>query len=152
MEDKLQEPQHDNPEMFPRTNPLIMAVDDNEEYLEELGNLLKLAHYDVITVSKGDNVLDEAVRHKPDLILLDLKMNPKSGFQIADEARKSIELNKIPIIAITGFFTEKQHLTMMTLCGIKSSILKPFRPLNLFSKIESAIGKNKLEEVDTDGT
>ena len=133
------------------TKPLIMIVDDNVELLEELENLLKLGGYDVIALSDGDKVFDAALENKPDLILLDLKMSPKSGFQIADEARNSLSLKDVPIIAMTGFFTENQHLLMMKLCGIKTSILKPFKPLNLITKIEFALG-NRLEEYETDGT
>ncbi len=133
------------------TKPLIMIVDDNVELLEELENLLKLGGYDVIAVSDGTKVFDIAMKNKPDLILLDLKMSPKSGFQIADEARNSVLLKDIPVVAMTGFFTEKQHFLMMKLCGIKTSILKPFRPLNLISKIEFALG-NRLEEYDSDET
>lgn len=134
-----------------RGNPLIMIVDDNIELLEELENLLKLASYDVIAISDCTKVFETALKNKPDLILLDLKMSPKSGFQIADEARDSLFLKDVPVVAMTGFFTEKQHLLMMKLCGIKTAILKPFRPLNLFTKIEFALG-NRLEEFDiTDG-
>jgi DNA-binding response OmpR family regulator len=133
------------------TKPRILIVDDNEELLEELENLLKLGGYDVIALSDGAMVMDIALKNKPDLILLDLKMSPKSGFQIADEARYSEHLKNIPIIAMTGFFTEKQHFLMMKLCGIRTSILKPFRPLNLITKIEFALG-NRLEEYDTDAT
>jgi len=131
--------------------PLIMIVDDNIELLEELENLLKLGGYNIIAISDGTQVFETALKNKPDLILLDLKMSPKSGFQIADEARNSVLLKDVPVIAMTGFFTEKQHFLMMKLCGIRTSILKPFRPLNLITKIEFALG-NRLEEYDTDGT
>jgi two-component system CheB/CheR fusion protein len=135
-----------------RTKPLIMIVDDNVELLEELENLLKLGDYDVTAISDGSKVLEAALKDKPDLILLDLKMSPKSGFQIADEARNSAFLKDVPLIAMTGFYTENQHFWMMKLCGIKAAILKPFRPLNLISQIEFALGRNRLDEYDTDGT
>ena len=134
-----------------KPKPRIMIVDDNTELLEELGNLLRLGGYDVIPISDGTKVFDTALKNKPDLFLLDLKMSPKNGFQIADEARNSLLLKDVPIIAMTGFFTDKQHFLMMKLCGIKTSILKPFKPLNLITKIEFALG-NRLEEYETDGT
>jgi len=151
MTSTILESQQDQQATTARSKPLIMVVDDNVELLEELENLLKLASYDVIAISDGTKVLDAALKNKPDLLLLDLKMSPKSGFQIADEARNSSILKDVPVVAMTGFFTEKQHFLMMKLCGIRTSILKPFRPLNLFTKIEFALG-NRLEEYDTDGT
>ncbi len=146
------EAQHEEKTVSTKTKPVIMVVDDNVELLEELENLLKLGGYDVIAISDGTKVFEAALKSKPDLILLDLKMSPKSGFQIADEARNSLFLKNTPVIAMTGFFTEKQHFLMMKLCGIKTSILKPFRPLNLITKIEFALG-NRTEDYETaDGT
>ena len=142
--------QRDQQAAATKTKPRIMVVDDNVELLEELENLLKLGGYDVIAISDGTKVFDAALKEKPDLILLDLKMSPKSGFQIADELRNSLALKDVPIVAMTGFYTEKQHFLMMKLCGIRTSILKPFRPLNLITKIEFALG-NRLEEYDTNG-
>ena len=132
-----------------KSNPRIMVIDDNVEFLEELENLLTLGGYDVTAISDSTKIYDAALKNKPDLILLDLKMSPKSGFQIADETKNSSLLCDVPIVAMTGFFTEKQHLLMMKFSGIKTAILKPFRPLNLFTKIEFAIG-NRFEEYDAD--
>ena len=151
MESTTLESQETNQAPTTKVKPVIMIVDDNVELLEELENLLKLGGYDVIAISDGTKVFDTALKEKPDLILLDLKMSPKSGFQIADEARNSLYLKNVPIIAMTGFFTEKQHFLMMELCGIRTSILKPFRPLNLITKIEFALG-NRPDEYDLDMT
>ena len=134
-----------------RSKPLIMIIDDNVELLDVLENLLKMGGYEVIALSDSNRAIESAIKNKPDLILLDLKMSPKSGFQIADEARNSLVLKRTPVIAMTGFFTEKQHFLMMKLCGIRTSILKPFRPLNLITKIEFALG-NSAEEYESDGT
>ena len=135
-----------------RSKPLIMIVDDNVELLEELENLLTLGSYDVIAINDGNLVLDAAIKNKPDLVLLDLRMSPKSGFQVADEIKHCSYLKNIPVVAMTGFFTEKQHLLMMKLCGINTAILKPFRPLNLITKIEFALGGSRLEGYDVDTT
>jgi DNA-binding response OmpR family regulator len=126
-------------------NPKIMIVDDNYELLEELEEMLKLGGYDVEIVHNSSMACMEAHRIKPDLILLDLKMSPKSGFQVADELRHSTHMKEVPIIAMTGFFTEQEHILMMKLCGIKIFILKPFNPVNLIAKIEFALGRSQNE-------
>ncbi|MBF0491101.1 MAG: response regulator, partial [Candidatus Omnitrophica bacterium] len=79
----------------------------------------------------------------PDLIITDLKMKPKSGFQLADELHNSFQTKAIPIIAITGFFTEKEHMLMMKMFGMKHAILKPFNPSDLIAKIESVLKETK---------
>jgi DNA-binding response OmpR family regulator len=127
----------------------IFVVDDNVELLEELEKLLQSGGYEVTAISEGDRLFQEAYKKKPDLVLLDLKMTPKTGFEIADEMKHSSILKDVPVIAMTGFFNEKQHFLMMKLCGIKAAIFKPFHPVNLIAKIEFALG-HRPEEYDTD--
>lgn len=133
--------------LLAKRNPKIMIVDDNAELLEELERMLSTAGYDVIVVSDSAAAFEEALKNAPDILLLDLKMTPKSGFQIAHELRHSWLMKDVPIIAMTGFFTEKEHILMMKLCGIKSFILKPFNPVDLISKLEFALGR-RTEEYD----
>jgi DNA-binding response OmpR family regulator len=123
----------------------ILIIDDNEELLEELKGMLVNSGYAVETLSDSKNALSVAQSMMPALILVDLKMNPKTGFQVADELRHAFYLKDIPIIAMTGFFTEKEHILMMKLCGIKSFILKPFRPSGLLAKVEFALGRRSEE-------
>ena len=132
-------------------NPRIMIVDDNMEFLEELEEMLSQSGYEVTTLPDSNRAFATAHEIKPAVILLDLKMGPKSGFQVADELRHSLQMKDVPIIAMTGFFTEKEHVLMMKLCGIKTFILKPLKPVNLISKIEFALGRRR-EEYDDQGT
>jgi DNA-binding response OmpR family regulator len=125
--------------------PRILVVDDNLELLEELKDVLGGHGYQVETYSDSQEALDMSYTSKPELILLDLKMGPKSGFQVADELHHSLITKHIPIIAMTGFYTEKEHILMMKLCGIKMFILKPFQPGNLIAKIEFALGHQQEE-------
>lgn len=122
-------------------SPRIMIVDDNIEFLEELQEMLFQSGYEIEIVADSDRAFTVAHVVKPKLILIDLKMSPKSGFQVADELRHSPQMKDVPIIAMTGFFTEKEHVLMMKLCGIKTFILKPFKPVNLIAKIEFALGR-----------
>jgi two-component system, OmpR family, response regulator len=129
--------------------PRILIVDDNWELLEELEEMLTHSGYQIDTLSDSDMALNVANTIKPELILLDLKMSPKSGFQVADELRhSSYDIKHVPIIAMTGFFTEKEHILMMKLCGIRTFILKPFNPLNLIAKVEFAL-QRRDEEYDS---
>lgn len=131
--------------------PTVMIVDDNYELLEELQEMLTLGGYHVEIVHDSAVAFEQAHRIKPDVVLIDLKMSPKSGFQVADELRHSTHMKEVPIIAMTGFFTEQEHILMMKLCGIKIFILKPFNPINLIAKIEFALGRQP-EEYDDQAT
>lgn len=117
----------------------IMVVDDNKEFLEELTELLTLSDYDTEVFTSGMSALKEADKVKPDLILLDLKMNGKSGFQVAEELKEIPGVASVPIIAMTGYYTEKEHAMLMKVCGIKACLTKPFNPLDVITKIEELL-------------
>lgn len=117
----------------------IMIVDDDKEFLEELRETLTLSGYEPIAINDSLMALKVARMIKPNVILLDLKMDRKSGFQIADELKQFPETTNIPIIAMTGFYAEKGNSLVLDICGIKRFLIKPFNPLDAIVKIETAL-------------
>jgi len=120
----------------------VMIIDDDKEFLEELGETLRLSGYEMVVINDVGLVSDAAVKTKPDIILIDLKMPKKTGFQLADELRHISELSNIPIIAMTGFFKEG-YQPLMNICGIKTYLKKPFSPLDVISAIEGVLKEEK---------
>jgi len=118
---------------------MVMIVDDNREFLEELQETLSLNGYDTTAFSDGASALKMVNKVKPDIILLDLKLDKKSGFRVADELKHLPETTHIPIIAMTGFYTEKEHRILMNTCDIHTCIIKPFSPLDLIEEINEIL-------------
>ena len=118
----------------------IMIIDDDREFLEEINEMLKASGYNTILLSDSKKAVDKVCEYKPDVLLLDIKMEGASGFKIADELRRIPEAKSIPFIGVTGFYTEDEHKLFMKMCGIKTVIIKPFRPLDIIVAIERAIG------------
>ena len=119
-------------------NRKVMIVDDDKEFLEELNETLGLSGYDVVSVNDSVAAIDTASRIKPDVILLDLKMPQKSGFQLADELRHLSELSRVPIIVMTGFFKD-DYASLLNICGVRKCLKKPFNPLDVIAQIEEAL-------------
>lgn len=117
----------------------ILIIDDEEDFLNEITEMLRLSGYEPFPLSESKSAASEARRIKPDIIFLDLKMDKKSGFQVADELSGFTETRHIPIIAITGVFTDKEHRLLMKACNIRECITKPAQPLDIIHLIE-AIG------------
>jgi len=120
----------------------VMIVDDDKEFLDELHQTLSLNGYDVIKVNDSHRVIEIAGNHRPDIILLDLKMKHSNGFEIADELSRFNQTIDIPVVAMTGFFTENEHISLMSLCGIDKCITKPFSAEQVISTIESELRKS----------
>jgi len=116
----------------------VLIVDDNKEFLEELKEVLALSGYEMVAVHDSREAVALAIQAKPDVILLDLKMPGKSGFQIANEINRCFELQNVPIIAMSAFFRD-EYRVLMNMCGIKKCLRKPFNPLEVISEIEEAL-------------
>ncbi len=120
----------------------IIVVDDNKEFLAAIKDALSLCDYEVTIVDDAGLALDIIMKTRPDLILLDLKMPGKSGFQIAYELKDIKEISRIPIIAITGFLND-DYFSIMKICGIEHCITKPFNPEHIVTLMESLLNKDK---------
>ncbi|MDP8216032.1 MAG: response regulator [Candidatus Kaelpia imicola] len=121
----------------------VMVIDDDREFLDEISKMLQLSGYETIAISESRKALKKIQSLKPDVILLDLRMDGVSGFKIADTLSKNSKLKNIPIVGITGYYTEKEHKTYMTICGIAECLIKPFNPLDVIAAIESAVKLRK---------
>jgi DNA-binding response OmpR family regulator len=121
-------------------NKKIMIVDDDKEFLDELRETLSLSGYDLIAVNDPTLVLEMVRSEKPDVLLLDLKMQKMSGFQVADELKYLSESAHMPIIAISAFI-KNDYAPMLNICGIRCHLNKPFRPLDVIAKIEEVLGQ-----------
>jgi DNA-binding response OmpR family regulator len=115
----------------------ILVVDDEPDILMSVTFLLKKSGYDIITAEDGDAAISEARKHLPDLILLDLRLPGKDGFEVCAELKSDDKCGKIPIILLTassGLNEEK-----LKTCEHDSFILKPYQFEDLLSKIAAFI-------------
>lgn len=118
-------------------NKKVMIIDDDKEFLEELEETLALSGYDMVAVNDAALAVEVAAKAKPDVVVLDLKMPKKSGFQVADELRHLSEAAHIPVIAMSAFFKD-DYGPLLNICGIKKCLKKPFNPLDIITAIEKA--------------
>ncbi len=115
-----------------------MIVDNDRQFLEELRETLTLAGYEMIVVEDARAAAATALKTRPDVILLDLKMPGKSGFQVADEIKGLSPLQHVPIIAMSGYFKD-EYGPLMNDRGIKKCIAKPFNPLDVIVELEAVL-------------
>ena len=118
---------------------VIMIVDDNVELLEELSELLSGRGYQTITFSNGTDALEHARNSPPDMLLLDLKMDGKSGFTVAQELGHGKDTSGIPILGMTGYYTGHMYATLMSIIGFRGCMTKPIDPERLFARISELL-------------
>ncbi|MEM7690701.1 MAG: response regulator [Pseudomonadota bacterium] len=81
----------------------IMVVEDNDLNRKLFCDVLKANGFEALPVANGDHVIDTALRHAPDLIVMDIQLAGISGVDLIEAAKKDTRLEPIPILAVTAF-------------------------------------------------
>ncbi len=126
----------------------ILAIDDAAIVLKRISDALE-DYYDVVTVNTGSRALRYLETEKPDLILLDIRMMPKDGFETLQEIRSMEDRADIPVIMLTGV-EDKNAVVESIKLGICDYILKPFFPDDLLERIQRALGSSEENQQQPD--
>ena len=81
----------------------VLVVEDNELNMKLFNDLLEAHGYGTVQTRNGNEALDLAREHKPDLILMDIQLPEVSGLQVTQWLKEDAQLRHIPVIAITAF-------------------------------------------------
>ena len=126
-----------------RGKKCILAVDDTAFILSRITDAL-VKHYDVVTVNSGVRALKYLSKNKPDLILLDIRMPLRDGFDILREIRTMEDGADIPVVMLTGM-EDKRYVMESIKLGIRDYILKPFDPNDLLARVRRILEPGKFD-------
>lgn len=116
----------------------ILVVDDEEHILELIRYNLDAAGYDVIEASDGDDAVKNAINEVPDLILLDLMLPGKDGYDVCRELRSNGKTKSVPIIMLTAKSEEIDKILGLEL-GADDYITKPFSVRELMARVKAVL-------------
>lgn len=114
----------------------ILIADDEPSILSALETYLVMQNYKIYTASNAEDALDTFKKHRPLLVITDLKMPGKGGDHLLTELKKIDEY--VQIIIITGFATIKSAVDSLK-AGAFDYITKPFRLEVVHHAIEKAV-------------
>jgi DNA-binding NtrC family response regulator len=126
----------------PPAGPRILIIDDEAAIRESLELLLELEGFDIATAPEGERglqILDESVF---DLVLLDLALPDRSGFEVLRTIRERHAT--LPVIMITAYGTVQNVVEAMHQ-GADNFIQKPWDNEKLLADIRAAIGRRRAE-------
>ncbi|MFZ2038151.1 MAG: response regulator transcription factor [Dehalococcoidales bacterium] len=112
---------------------VILLVDDEERILNFLKTKLKLLAYEVILARDGVEALEQAQGQDPDLVVLDVMMPKKDGFETLRELRT---FSSVPVIMLSARGDDADRIKGLGL-GADDYIAKPFNPDELVARIEA---------------
>ena len=116
----------------------ILVVDDKANIVLSLEFLMKQAGYEVRTASDGEEALATIEADPPDLILLDVNMPTKNGFEVCETVRARNEWSHIRIIMLTAHGRDIEREKGLAL-GADDYLTKPFAIREVVSKVQELL-------------
>jgi class 3 adenylate cyclase/DNA-binding response OmpR family regulator len=120
----------------------VLVVDDgqdNRDFLVEY--VLKPNGYEHMLAVDGQDGLMKALKHRPDLILLDLQMPRMNGIEVLEHLNE--QGADIPVILMTFHGSEEIAVEVYRM-GVKDYVIKPYYPEEMLESIESALAETRL--------
>ena len=117
----------------------VLVVDDVVDVTEMIALFLKHAGYDVTTANTAEKALEFAEAQTFDLIISDIGMPEKNGYELAESLRALSDYQTTPLIAVTGY-TEYDDRGRSLRAGFDAHLTKPINPSQLLELIGKLIG------------
>ncbi len=124
-------------EVVQNDRSLILLVEDNADVLTYLGSFLA-SEYQIVTAKDGQEGINKALELIPDLIVSDVMMPEKDGYELCETLKADNRTNHIPIILLTAKADQAAKLEGLSQ-GADAYLAKPFHQQELLIRIEKLI-------------
>lgn len=119
------------------TKGRILVVDDDRLVLATLVHGLAQAGFDIVDADNGDDAILLARQHKPDLALLDIRMDGMSGFDVAAYLREHL---RIPFMFLSAF-SDEATVNQIKALGALAYLVKPLDVAQIVPAVEAAFAQ-----------
>src|SRR6195952_826145 len=123
----------------------ILIADDEPDILEIIQFNLKAEGYEVITAKNGDEAIEEAKKHQPDLIILDIMMPGKNGIDVCNILRMQPAFKETLIVFLSALSDEGTEIRGLE-TGADDYLTKPISPKVLISKVNALFRRVTKED------
>lgn len=112
----------------------VMIVDDAQADLKLMASILTTAGYDVVAYADGDEIEDRLVTERPDVLLLDVVMPKRNGYELLRRLKKDERTRGTPVVLVTCRDQDSDRLWGKRQ-GADEYVTKPFTSLQLLSVV-----------------
>src|SRR5450830_1514974 len=124
----------------------LLAVDDEPNNLRVIGQILR-DRYELIFATTGGEAIEAAVKHQPDLILLDIMMPGMNGYEVCEKLKANLSTREIPVIFVTAM-SEVEDETRGFDAGAVDYIQKPVSAPILLRRVETHLSLVRVHELE----
>jgi two-component system, cell cycle response regulator len=117
---------------------LILVVDDTPANVMLLEAKLTNEYYDVVTAADGFQAIEQAKKHSPDLILLDVMMPGMDGFEACQKMKADPEISHIPVVMVTALNSPADRVSGLQ-AGADDFLTKPIDDAALMARVRSLV-------------
>ena len=118
-------------------HPLLLIIEDNDDVRNYIKRNL-VNDFNVIEATNGQAGIDKALEHLPDLIISDVMMPKKNGYQVCETLKKDQRTSHIPIILLTAKAAPEEKLAGLE-TGADDYLIKPFDTQELEVRVRNLI-------------
>ena len=116
----------------------VLVVDDDKKIVRLVRSYLEQANFQVLTAYDGETALHTIRRDRPDLIVLDLMLPDRDGWEITRLVRSDPALAKLPIVMLTARVEDTDKIIGLEL-GADDYIAKPFNPREVVARVRAVL-------------
>jgi DNA-binding response OmpR family regulator len=120
--------------------PVVLVADDDDDIRDLVAFRLDRAGYEVLRAGDGQQALDLAREHNPDLAVLDVMMPKLTGYDVTRELRADAATSRIPVILLTARVQEADVARGFE-AGADDYVKKPFSPQELKARVQAVLGR-----------
>jgi len=124
----------------------ILIVDDDPSIVKVVRGYLAQAGYEVLTAFDGETALHCLRRDKPDLLILDLMLPDRDGWDLTRLIRSDACLAKLPIIMLTARIEDTDKIIGLEL-GADDYVTKPFNPREVVARVRALLRRSEQSHV-----
>ncbi len=122
-------------------SPTILVVDDDRRVVELLNVALTAHGYRVITAPDGEEAVKMALRERPDLLVLDVRLPKRSGLEVCEMLRQDPDEPDVPIVIVSAASETDARLQGFAR-GADDYLSKPFSPKELIARIKRLLTRS----------